>query len=456
MPKQTRADKALQLAANLEAAERLDEAATVLYEALRHDNGGHALDYRLAMIEARRGNWADAERLARSAALSGGDRYSGGLGAILATVGKHDEACQWLHRAIASDPRDASAHLSLARVFADQGRLDEALAWIDRALAIQPDIPSARRNRDRISAEQRFLRSARTAFLTLAQDRSSARGADADGSTELEFPSASLDAEGRPRFVMTLPERLVANDLGAAHLFLRETGQRGYEFGLRRFLDVHLMSDDVFIDVGAHWGIHSLTAATRWPGQVSVIAIEAHPENRARLTSWVTRNDLAAGVEVVDKAAGDREGLADMRVNASSMGHTLRHVDAPAPASCIAKVAITTLDKLMAERAQLRWRRVIMKIDVEGCEMDVLKGARELFASRSVAAVIWEKGSFHARIVQDRLDKAIFDFLDAHGYEHFYMENEEAGGRLLPLTDRDRLCNVYSVAKAIRLRESYG
>ena len=56
---------------------------------------------------------------------------------------------------------------------------------------------------------------------------------------------------------------LILTDRGAALLFYREVAGRGWEFTLRRFLDLHLSSDDVFIDVGAHWGIHALTAATR-------------------------------------------------------------------------------------------------------------------------------------------------------------------------------------------------
>src|SRR6184192_2761833 len=142
---------------------------------------------------------------------------------------------------------------------------------------------------DQVVAEQRYLNSARTAFQEFARKQST-RGSGAADLLEIEIPSASLDANGRPRFRFTLTERLVANDLGAAHLFISEVLGRGYECALRRFLDLHLMPDDVFIDVGAHWGIHSLTAASKAPGLVSVLAIEPYPGNTERLQKWLLLN----------------------------------------------------------------------------------------------------------------------------------------------------------------------
>src|SRR4030095_15216844 len=87
---------------------------------------------------------------------------------------------------------------------------------------------------------------------------------------------------------------------------------------------LHWQPDDVFMDVGAHWGVHSLTAATCQPRQVSVLAIEAHPANVAILRNWVERNHLEPDVEVISKAIGDQAGTARMWVSGSSMGHSLR------------------------------------------------------------------------------------------------------------------------------------
>jgi hypothetical protein len=79
-PQPASADEVLLQAANLRKVGRLDEAAAVLSEALRHHDHERAFSYQLALIEAERGNWAAAEPLARTAAGSGEDEYASRLG----------------------------------------------------------------------------------------------------------------------------------------------------------------------------------------------------------------------------------------------------------------------------------------------------------------------------------------------------------------------------------------
>ena len=445
------ADELLLRVEKLGSESQLDEAAAVLSEAMRDGLDGPVIIHRLALVEAQRGRWVEAERLARDAVMTGGDQYARALAQILTQLGRHAEALDWFRRALAFNPRDVWAHAGLAKLYRDGRKLDEALACFDQALAIQPDLSWALGARQELISEISFLRTARKAFDVFVRGK----GLDPstiDESRAIEIPSAFKDAGGRPRFTMAIAASDIANDLGAAHLFFREVGSHGYEFALRRFLDAHLMSDDVFIDVGAHWGIHSLTAASRLPGEVSVLAIEAHPDNSARIGDWVQRNRFGANIEVIQKAIGDHDGLARLWVNGSTMGHSMR-TDGVAVGPTAIEVEMTTLDRLLADRAHLRWRRIIIKIDVEGCEMDVLAGAQRLFSAEEVAAVIWEKAAFHEPAVQDRLDAKILDFLGSHGFEHFRMEDEGTGGRLVPLEGKHAICNVYSLGQSLRALE---
>ncbi len=448
-------DEALLRAANLRAAGRLDEAATVLSEALHNDDRAHAIRYELALCEAARGNWSIAEELARTAATSGGTKFASGLGQILAKAGKYEEARAWLLRAIALNSSDVEALVCLGAIYGDQRNPDEALTYINQALLIQPDFPSALFCREQLLKEPKFLRAVRSAYAEFARERGLNPDPNAAGQAEIEFPSAFLDANGSPRFKMWVPASLVLSDPGAAHLFYKEVAERGYEFALRRFLDLQLNSDDVFIDVGAHWGVHSLTAATRWPNQVSVLAIEPHHENSTRLRSWIERNRLGADVEVIPNAIGDREGVARMRVDGSSMGHNVRPDGSEFGLTNTIQVEMTTLDQLLSSRAHLRWRRIFLKIDVEGYELEVLSGARHLLSSGDVAAVVWESGDFYERTVQAQRTKAIFDLLDSYGFQHFYMHHEDLRIRLLPLHDKDLPCDVFSLAPNLDRKELY-
>src|SRR4030095_15844106 len=134
--------------------------------------------------------------------------------------------------------------LTLFAVRADRSRVREAM-----------------RN-DPILSDESFLRIVTSTLIDFVRTQ----GLDGlSDTTDIEIPAASLDANGHPRFTMKLPASLIVNDLGAAHVFYDDIAGRGFEFPLRRFLDLHLHSDEVFVAIGAHWGVHSLTAVTCRP-----------------------------------------------------------------------------------------------------------------------------------------------------------------------------------------------
>ncbi len=213
--------------------------------------------------------------------------------------------------ASAVNARDAEALANLGIAYFRRMKVDEALACMEAALAIRPDFAAARSNRDRLLGHREFFGNVRG----LLEEYARRAGLDPSAleSADIEFPAAYVNTNGDPRFTLSIPGSLILGDLGAAILFQHEVAARGWESPLRNFLDAQLRSDDAFIDVGAHWGIHSLTAATtRLSNQVSVLAIEAHPENAERLRNWVARNRLQDVVEIISTAAGDREGIAQL------------------------------------------------------------------------------------------------------------------------------------------------
>ena len=409
-------DELLIAAGKMCAERRYEDAARVLADGLRKNEGAHALRYELSQVEAILDHLTSAERLAREATAAGGDVYARGLGYTLGQLGQFQEAEYWLLRALQYDSRDASAYANLAAIHGHQCRNSEALSNVERALSLRPDFPWAQEIRRTLLVQDTFLRLVRDTYVRFAQCHGLNPDPDATPDAEIEFPSAATDAGGTARFHMSIPCPLVLRDLGAAHLFYREVADQGYEFVLRKLIDGLLRSDDVFIDIGAHWGVHSLSAATRLPNEVNVLALEANPENSKRLAAWVKRNKLETEVEVIPKAAGDRIGPAHLLLNGSSMGHRI------APDGV--EVEMTTLDRILADRDWLRWRRLILKVDVEGHEMEVLAGAQQLFSKCDVAAVIWEKSEFHERASQSHRNSMIFDFLGLRGFRHYRFEDE--------------------------------
>ena len=142
-----------------------------------------------------------------------------------------------------------------------------------------------------------------------------------------------------------------------------------------------------------------------------------------------------------------------MRVDGSSMGHSLRQHESSLGAATMIEVA--TLDRLLISRPHLRWRRVILKLDVEGYELEALSGARELLSSGRVAAVVWENGEFYGRKIRDERTTTLIDFLNSFGFEHFFMRDEGLVTRLIPLQGKNFLGDIFSLAPDFDRKESY-
>ncbi|MGF1641895.1 MAG: FkbM family methyltransferase [Rhodospirillales bacterium] len=259
------------------------------------------------------------------------------------------------------------------------------------------------------------------------------------------FPAA----DGRPRFSLVL-RRADLEDPGVAALVRGESQRGGYEYPTRRFLDVHLEPDDLFIDVGAHWGIFALHAATRHPGRLRVLAVEPHPGNIGQLMRNVAGNRLAAAIEVVAVAAGAAPGTAPLLFN-STMGHSLYGLGLPQGAGRLGEVTVPVLplDLLVEERPDLARRRVVMKVDVEGFEPEVIAGAGRLLDSGRVAAVIWEHGlAFRSGERRDAM-LAMCEALEVRGFRQYRFPHPTMGGPLVTFAPTPECFNVFALAPGV-------
>jgi FkbM family methyltransferase len=177
--------------------------------------------------------------------------------------------------------------------------------------------------------------------------------------------------------------------------------------GARRFV----RAGDLIIDVGANIGVLTGLFAC-WVGQNGrVIAIEPEPVNVATLRRRMKRPDLAPIVEIVPAAAGDRNGRAQLRITPHHPGD--HHVvTGPDSAGDTIEVDSITLDDLLAARN--RQCPSLLKIDVQGAELSVLRGASQTLARcRPVVLIELDRSSL-ARAGFSEHD--VLHFLDALGY----------------------------------------
>jgi FkbM family methyltransferase len=131
---------------------------------------------------------------------------------------------------------------------------------------------------------------------------------------------------------------------------------------------------DVVFDVGANVGAYTLLFAT-WVGPSGrVFAFEPAAAPREGLERLVAANDLSSRVTTIPSAVSAAEGSLTFLADASA-GET-RLVSHAGPGTV--SVPVTTIDAV-CQREGVVPR--LIKIDVEGAELDVLRGARRTIAS---------------------------------------------------------------------------
>jgi FkbM family methyltransferase len=180
---------------------------------------------------------------------------------------------------------------------------------------------------------------------------------------------------------------LVVPFVDDTRLFLSRgmTGATGNVYcGLHEFhemaLVMHAMRPgDLFLDVGANVGSYTILASGVAGAQA--IAIEPVPSTHAALRANVDGNALGERVDCVPMAIGDHEGRVNFTVDRDSMNHVARSGERGATI----EVAMTTLDALCANR-----KPSLVKVDVEGHEASVLRGAHGVLRDSSLRAAIVE------------------------------------------------------------------
>jgi FkbM family methyltransferase len=133
-----------------------------------------------------------------------------------------------------------------------------------------------------------------------------------------------------------------------------------------RLLHKLLASGDTVIDVGAHIGWFTTLAARAVGDAGRVIACEPYPANATMLKSNLAQNNCR-NVRVMEVALGDQRGTITLATAGDSGGVTALDWARSGPA----EVPMTTLDTVAAGLGAV----TLIKVDVEGWEAHVLRGA---------------------------------------------------------------------------------
>lgn len=196
-----------------------------------------------------------------------------------------------------------------------------------------------------------------------------------------------------------------------------------YEAPFARFFIRSLRPDSVVLDIGAYIGQYTLLAAKYAPvGRV--VAFEPHPISYQRLQAHVACNRLG-NVCILHQAAGQMPGRLPFALSEQAFDSGL--VPSGWSGEKI-EVEVAPVDEVVR---QINLERVdVMKVDVEGAEGQVLRGARETLA-RFHPLLIVEMDRHREQAFGDAPED-ILGYLRNLGYAHYLLRRH----RLTPVGDQ--------------------
>jgi FkbM family methyltransferase len=169
---------------------------------------------------------------------------------------------------------------------------------------------------------------------------------------------------------------------------------------------------DVFIDAGAHIGTYSLLAARLAGPSGRVLAFEPDDRNRALLERNVVENRVST-VTVSEYALWSENAelvlAASPDADNSGMPSLMRDGDGP-------RVLCRTLDDTSAACD-------VLKVDVEGAEVELLRGARRLLGEQQPSIVIEVNDDGPLQLLRDA------------GYSIYGMVTDRRALRLFPIAE---------------------
>lgn len=168
---------------------------------------------------------------------------------------------------------------------------------------------------------------------------------------------------------------LAYGDTMGARICGYHLSRRPYEEGQWKFVCRFLKTGMTFFDIGANQGFYTILAAKRVGSQGKVFAFEPAPTEYRKLRRNLLMN-RCQNVVMESQAVGAYEGLTEFYMCFDHQGSfsSIRHpAEDVISRKKLIEVPITTLD-LYIQNNNIS-SMDFMKLDVEGGELDVLKGA---------------------------------------------------------------------------------
>ncbi len=183
---------------------------------------------------------------------------------------------------------------------------------------------------------------------------------------------------------------------------------------LMEALNQKIFNSKICIDIGANIGITTIWMARNCE---KVYSFEPEINNIIRFKENLEANHIT-NVELIQKAISDTKGELELNILESYGHHSLGKV-ATSKIIGSQKVDVITLNEFCLENniSEIDF----MKVDVEGFEIEVLNGAKELFVKKAIKLVAFEISEVPLKSL-NKTEKDIFDFFKSVNYDIFNLD----------------------------------
>ena len=218
------------------------------------------------------------------------------------------------------------------------------------------------------------------------------------------------------------------------------------------FLLHFLRKEDVFIDVGSNVGSYTILASAEIGAKT--ISIEPVPSTFNFLTNNISLNNISDLVDVHNIALGSRNGSIRFTIHQDTVNHVAINNEKDS-----IEVLVDTLDSVIRER-----NPCLIKIDVEGYESEVLKGADITLKNHSLMALIVElNGSgrrygfndndIHQKLIDngfnpfkyDPFSRSLFSVEESHNQNIIYIRDVDFALQRVKAARKIKISNFFEI-----------
>jgi FkbM family methyltransferase len=153
------------------------------------------------------------------------------------------------------------------------------------------------------------------------------------------------------------------------------------DFGEMSFLLHVLREQSLFLDVGANVGVYTVLASA--VARAKSVSFEPLPSAFHDLLRNVRLNGVEDLCELHNVGLAGADGMLKFTRDSDTMNHVV--LDGQGQRTDIVEVPVTTLDAVVGTRTPS-----LLKIDVEGFETEILRGAEGVLSRDSLNAIIIE------------------------------------------------------------------